>query len=245
MKNNKLHGPKIPKIGLSLPDPKHGPSLPPLTVQLIHEFYQSDDVSRVMPGRKDFVSVREKGKRIHVQKRLVLSNLKELYCDFKEKFPNEKIWFSKFAALRPKHCVLAGAGGTHCVCVCTIHQNVKLMLNMVQLPELTTYHHCLAKIMCNPPSPSCCLGECPVCPDIHSLKEELISLLEKCDIDEIIFNQWVSTDRATLEPFCLPAEDFIDFFCEKLEVLRPHLFIAKQQAAFFSSCKMSLKIGEV
>ena len=91
----------------------------------------------------------------------------------------------------------------------------------------------VAKIMCNPPPPSCCLGECPVCPDIHLLKEELFSLLEKRDIDEMIFNQWVSTDRATLEMFCPPAEDFIDLFCEKLEVLRPLSFIAKQQAAFF------------
>ena len=55
---------------LSLPDPKHGPSLPTLTVQFVHECYQSDDVSRVMPGRKDFVSVREKGKRIQCSETL-------------------------------------------------------------------------------------------------------------------------------------------------------------------------------
>ena len=72
--------------------------------------------------------------------------------------------------------VLAGAGGTHCIC--TIHQNVKLTLHMVQshVPELTTYHGCLAKFMCNPPSPSYCLGECPVCPGTHLLKEELVAL---------------------------------------------------------------------
>jgi hypothetical protein len=200
-----------------------------------------------MPGRKDFVSVREQRNRTHVQKRLVLSNLKEEYHDFKEKFPSEKIDFSRFATLRKKQCVLAGAGGTHCVCVCTIHKNVKLMLHMVQshVPELTTYHACLVKTMCNPPSPSCCLGECLVCPEIHLLKEELVGMLEKSDVDEIIFKQWVSTDRSTLETFCLSAEDFVDLFCEKLQVLRPHSFIAKQQAAFFSSCKMNLEIGEI
>ena len=109
---------------LSIPDPKRGPSLPPQTVKLVCQFYQSDEVSRVMPGRKDFVSAREQGSCMHVQKRLVLSNLKEVY-EFKSMFPNEKIGFSRFAALRPKQCELAGAGGTHCVCVCTIHQNVK------------------------------------------------------------------------------------------------------------------------
>ena len=43
-----------------------------------------------------------------------------------------KVGFSKFADFHPKHCVLAGASGTHSVCVCTIHQNVKLMMLGIQ-----------------------------------------------------------------------------------------------------------------
>ena len=70
---------------LSLPDPKPGPSLLPETVDIVHAFYESDDISRVMPGKKDFVSVKKEGKRVHVQKRLVLSNLREVYHEFKEK----------------------------------------------------------------------------------------------------------------------------------------------------------------
>ena len=198
-----------------------------------------------MPGRKDYVSVKQDGNRIHVQKRLVLNNLKQLYHEFKERLPSLKIGFSKFASLRPKQCILAGAAGTHSVCVCTIHQNVKLMFHTIKLPDLNTYHDCLGKIMCNPPSQFCCLGECPVCPDIHLFKEELLSSLEKAVVDEIIFKQWVSTDRSSLETFYLSAEDFVDLFCEKLEALRPHSFIAKQQADFFSTRKTSLKTGEV
>ena len=38
---------------LSLPDPKPGPSLLPETVDIVHAFYESDDISRVMPGKKD------------------------------------------------------------------------------------------------------------------------------------------------------------------------------------------------
>ena len=47
---------------------------------------------------------------------------------FKDKYPKEAIGFSKFAELRPKHCVLAGVSGNHSVCICTYHQNVKLMM---------------------------------------------------------------------------------------------------------------------
>ena len=230
---------------LSLPGPKPGPSLLPETVVIVQAFYESDDISRVMPGKKDFVSVKKESNRVHVQKRLVLSNLKEVYHEFKEKFPDRKIGFSKFAELRPKHCILAGASGTHSVCVCTIHQNVKLMMFEMRLSDVPTYHHCLAKIMCNPPLPKCYLGACGVCPGIAKFKEELITLLDENDVEQIVYKQWVSTDRSTLETYCASAEEFVDIFCEKLELLRPHSFVASEQASFYAKCKSSLQPGEI
>ena len=104
---------------LSTPDPKPGDTLPQCTVDLVSGFYESDETSRIMPGKKDFVSVWKVEGQTHVQKRLVLCNLRELYRMFKDKYPNESIGFFKFAELRPKHCVLAGASGTHSVCICT------------------------------------------------------------------------------------------------------------------------------
>ena len=205
---------------LSLPGPKAGPTLFPETVECVLAFYEHDEISRLMPGKKDFVSVKKDGKREHIQKRLVLANLKEVYTEFKSKFPEKKVEFSKFAELRPKHCVLAGASGTHSVCVCTIHQNVKLMLCAAQLLNFPTYHHCLARILCNPPLPRCYLGECGYCPGIETLKEDFVVTC------------------------CAPTEEFIDTFCERLELLRSHSFIASQQAAFYAECKGSLKIGE-
>ena len=68
-----------------------------------------------MPGMKDFVSVKIGDTRMHVQKRLILCNLREVYASFKTKHGNAQIGFSKFADLRPKECVLAGASGTHSV----------------------------------------------------------------------------------------------------------------------------------
>ena len=106
--------------------------------------------------------------------------------------------FSKFAELRPKHCVLAGASGTHSVCVCTIHQNVKLMINGAGLPVLfkdgevllDTYHNCLAQLICNLPLPRCYLGCCQYCPGTSKLKHHLQTLLEEHMIDEIVYKQW-------------------------------------------------------
>ncbi len=206
----------------------------------------------MMPGMKDYVSVRQGEKRVHVQKRLVLSNLRELYQLFKEKFPTKTIGFSKFAELRPKHCVLAGASGTHAVCVCTIHQNVKLMMVGGKIADLTadedipfqTYGHCLAQIICNPPQPACYLSACCSCPGISGLKQRLKSLMDDNLIDSVVYKQWVSVDRSTLETFSKSADDFVDALCEKLEVLLPHSFIARQQSSFQMELRSTLQPGE-
>ena len=49
------------------------------TVEIIQSFYQSDEVSRILPGKKDFVSVKVNNLRIHKQKCLLLMNLNE-FC---------------------------------------------------------------------------------------------------------------------------------------------------------------------
>ena len=43
--------------------------------------YGSDEFSRMCPGKKEYVSVKVKGRREHIQKRLLLVNLKELHID--------------------------------------------------------------------------------------------------------------------------------------------------------------------
>lgn len=104
------------------------------TIKIIQDFYQRDECSRMMPGKKDCISVKGiNGEKSNLQKRLILCDLKELYIHFKENYPDLKIGLSKFADLRPKFCVLAGASGTHSVCVCLYHQNVKLMLTAIKV----------------------------------------------------------------------------------------------------------------
>ena len=58
-----------------------------------------------------------------------LCNLQEFYTAFKEKHPNVNIGFSKFCALRPKWCVLAGLKMAHSVSVCSAHQNFVLLVD--------------------------------------------------------------------------------------------------------------------
>jgi hypothetical protein len=229
---------------LSSPNPKPGKVLPEQTVNLVHEFYCSDEVSRQMSGKKDYVSIKGRtGSRCHVQKRMILGNLREMHQSFKSKYPSVNIGFAKFAELRPRNCIIAASSGTHSVCVCTAHQNVKLMIAGAQLNKvtlkgndipLTTYKHYLSRIMCNPPSQQCFFDDCNSCPSIHDFKEALLTALEDEMIDNITYKQWVSVDRCSFETICKSTQEFVEEFAVKLVKLKKHDFISKQQSAFFA-----------
>lgn len=232
------------------PNSKPGKTLPMQTVGIVHSFYQSDEISRAMPGIKDFVTIIEPdGSKSKISKRLILCNLKEAYKHFKDKFPSIKIGFSKFAELRPKCCILAGQSGTHSVCVCTIHQNIKLMienakLNIITNGKISNYKQCLAKILCNPSSVDCNVGSCVYCPGETDIRMILQQSFDLNLIEKVQFRQWVSVDRSNLEIFEKSSEEFIDLFCSKLSSLVRHDFIAKQQGAFLNYTKENLKESE-
>ena len=76
---------------LATTEPKRGYPISKELIDLVVEFYSNDEFSRMMPGKKDYVSI---GKNNHVQKRLILSNLKEMYTMFKEEH-SDKNWFFK------------------------------------------------------------------------------------------------------------------------------------------------------
>ena len=95
--------------------------------------------------------------RKHVQKRLILCRLSELYVILKEENASVKVSLSKFSQLIPCNCVLAAASGTHTVCVCVHHENVNLMLDAINIEKLTcetnnfiaSYHDTVEMMICN------------------------------------------------------------------------------------------------
>ena len=217
---------------LSMPDPRRSNGLSKATLDLVELFYNDDEFMRLMPGKKDCVSV---GRSVYKQKRLVLCNLKELFNAFKVKYPEVKIGFSKFASLRPKWCVLAGASGTHSVCVCTIHQNVKLLL----IPTGTTYKELFKFIVCDTEDRECMVQRCPNCPQSPgNLREFLFDLMEDHEQDDMIeFQQWTTTDRSNLINQREYLVDYIELVIEQLQKLTAHSYLAKAQAKYLKSRK--------
>ena len=237
---------------LSTPNPKPGKMLSNDTVKLVYNFFENDEISRCMPGKKDFISVKEDGRKVHKQKRLLLCNLNEAYTLFKEHYPNVKIGISKFCELRPKHIVTVSSSGTHTVCVCSICQNVKLMLIGSRIKELTTgleceinsYKHCLSQLICNPSLPECHLGSCYNCPGVDNLRKFLTDIFESNAVDEITYKQWITTDRSTIETITHSTDEFLEILFDKLKLLLHHSFIAVQQTNFQNELKLVLNANE-
>ncbi|KAG1702387.1 hypothetical protein GQR58_004511 [Nymphon striatum] len=191
---------------LTFPPAKSGKVLPEHVSNLIADFYQDDEYSRLMPGRKDFVCI---GKNVHMQKRLMLTNLNELYQDFKKKLPQLKVGFSKFCSLRPKWCILSDSTGSHNVCVCTYHQNAKLAIAGIKWDN--TYTDLYNVIVCDFTSSECMIHRCPNCPGIDALKTFLDNQLSGMDdLEDIIFNQWQCVDRTTLIIQTMPLYNYKD-----------------------------------
>lgn len=66
----------------------------------VEEFFMRDDISRMCPGKKDFISVKTPGGRVQKQKRLLLLNVHEAFEVFME--DNDiKLGKAKLSSLRP------------------------------------------------------------------------------------------------------------------------------------------------
>lgn len=238
---------------LSDPNPKKGCRIEADIVKKVEEFYLSEEISRIMPGKKDTISVFVDGSRKAIQKHLILCNLKEAYAQFKEKNPAAKIGFSKFAELRPKQCVLPGSSGTHSVCVCTIHQNMKLMFVGSHLANLTsneeqplrTPQDCVQKLQCNPPSVNCCLGQCSECGSTTVLSEQIERVFDENFIDTVTFKKWTCTDRSNLETVVQKIDEFLPEFLITLRDYQKHAFLTKMQSNYYKELKETLQQGEV
>ena len=93
------------------------------------DFYKQDWISRILPGKKEYVSVKDPvtGKRSKYQKRILIMKLKEAYQLFKEE-TKVTIGFSTFATLRPAE-VFPVSQRDHEVCMCMHHENIEMLLD--------------------------------------------------------------------------------------------------------------------
>ena len=197
------------------------------TIDLVHAFYEDDEYSRQLPGKKDNVSIK---KGVHEQKWLVPCNLHELFVAFKGRNPHVKIQFSTFCTLRPKWWVIAGSSGTHSVCVCTTHQNTvssKILL-VDPLNWKLTYKDLVNKVVCDPSNRECMTHRCTNCPGTIALRKFLEEELNDIDPDfQFHYSQWQTTDRASLVTVTSTCEEYKDTLISAINATTKHFVFSQ------------------
>ena len=138
----------------------------PVLNKKVLDFYNRDDVSTALPGKKDAKKVKRKRKL--VQKRVLNGYLNNLYQTFMSENIEIKCSFSTFARARPSNVILANFANRK-TCLCTQHQNLALKLKM------------LKKYKPVPTNPEAF---------VKYSDEKILSILESINEESFTFNIW-------------------------------------------------------
>lgn len=215
----------------------------------MYEIYKEN--SRDCPGKKEFVKVKHAdGSREEIQKSLLLNNLEEIYANFKEQYPNEKIGFTKFCSLRPENFVLIDSkDGAHNVCVCVYHQNLKLLLEAANLEKLCfddeekilNYKDIINLTVCKEPTENCFYVKCKNCPGFDVPYDKLKILFEKNNISSITVKQWVKQNSWEYETMNLSILEYLTLLKKQfVEKFLTHNYITKRQSDYIKTRKQNL-----
>ena len=214
------------------------------TKSTVNAFYLCDDITWQAPGRKDRVIIREKdseGKKVKrtEQTRYMLMSLKEAHVKYIEEHPNNNIGLSKFCEMRPKNVKLFD-NIPHHVCVCSYHENVRLLL--VALREHTSlaveFHDFISQVTCDPRAQACLTSKCKTCEDrINNFAPDNSSA------DTLRYLQWQNNTRVEKVEIIGTVDDAFSSLKSQLKPFLLHTYVKRKQAACFKQL-VSSRDGE-
>ena len=217
-------------------------SLLPETKLNVEHYYNDNEVSWQTPGLKDCVTVRsEAGVKSKVQKRFMLMTLKEAHSLFCEQHSDTKIGLASFSSLRPQHIFLQ-KDIPHNVCVCKVHENVRLLLESLKqkgVPVKSGFSEFIAQIVCNQEDEGCMLGKCQQCPTIAFLNPDDDVANERC-----VWQRWKST-VAEKEEVEGTVKDCFTELSSIVPSFLDHTFVKRKQQGFFRKCTQDMSDGEI
>lgn len=216
-------------------------------ISKVHEFYNSDDISRQAPGIRDVKSIKDptSGKRITIQKRHMNMTVQEAYALFKIDNPTVEIRKSKFYELRPKNIDLASQM-PHNVCVCKYHANFNFLIEAISRKDIffpSTHSDLLSLTCCDLENEKCMNGECKKCVlNLHTLIDEDLNMSS-----EIFWKQW--KDDCSSRPKVFEAKGTIEEAVNELQnqfsKFKKHFFVKRLQAKAFKNMKDTVADDEV
>ncbi|KAK6175722.1 hypothetical protein SNE40_014117 [Patella caerulea] len=179
--------------------PRTRDNVPSELEQKVVDFYESDSVSRMMPGKADFISLKDQlGNKYHKQKRHLVTTLTETYKCFLEDNPTATslIGKSKFSSLRPRWVLLSSQMPQN-VCGCKYHNNIVLLLESLHrryptVVPLYSKTNFTAHCVCDVNNEKCMSNNCSTCCDGKLFEKRFKKSVP--EDKEFSWYQWEDTD---------------------------------------------------
>lgn len=218
---------------------------------LVNFFYESDAVSRLMPGTRDVIKIKNAdGTTVEIQKQIMIMSVRNAWLEFTKTFPEKKCSLSYFQGMRPRH-VMKKCDSKYFSCMCIYCENFQLLCasfspyiegNKIYSPS--DYFDILC---CSRLNFECANNNCDECKNyIDNFK----LLLKACCSDEAIrLEKWVKNPvNQFTEKSVVPnvkVSDAIQEFEESFKYIKLHKFIEATQKNYLNECRENLEENEV
>ena len=117
------------------------------------------------------------------------------------------------------------------MCVCRIHQNAILLVDAINWD--VTYKDWIGEMVCDATRKKCMMYWCEPCPARAGLKQFLDEQLSDVDSEsEFHYNQWDTTDRASLTTVTTICEQYKAALIDAIDKSTKHLHLAKCQCQY-------------
>ena len=162
----------------------------------------------------------------------MVMSLKEAYAKFVEEHPSNKIGLSKFCQLRPKNVKLFDHIPHH-VCVCSYHENVRLLLGALR--DYTSlaeeFHGFISQVTCDPQTEVCLSSQCKDC------KDRIDTFAPSNGSDTVCYHKWQNNERVEKVEIIVTIEDAFIEFKRQLKPFLKHMYVKRKQAAYLDTTK--------
>lgn len=212
--------------------------------QNVKSFYLRDDISRTMPGMKNYTTIRSEGKKEKVQTRFMTMSCDSAYEQYKsENIETISVKRSLFYSLRPQN-VLPASKTPHDVCSCRYHQDMSLMFDSLRRffsnNDVSCMKELTIKLVCCTDNYQCMSGQCKEC---DKFVEKLRSYLDLSKLSvETTLVQWETSGIPRRINSTVTLQDLLDQFIEKFRGFKLHSYITNVQHKAFREFKDKIQV---
>ncbi|CAG9800519.1 unnamed protein product [Chironomus riparius] len=210
------------------------------TSDLVKVFYESDDISRQMPGKKDTITVKlDGGIKEVLQKRSMLMTVDRAYEQFKETNPEIDVSRSKFYQLKPPNILLISEIPKD-VCLCCYCENFNFLYMALRpfflLEDIGNLKDFLGKFSCSDDY-ECAASLCYNCQDYESMLDQC--LIPFSDNKSIKWFKWVKDGNFYQKELLrgMVLSDAVEAFAKTFKYYKQHVYLIKAQYRAISTLK--------